>query len=153
MCVEVLDDVAPVLSDAKQQRLAAVFLPDLVLGRSIFFRFLIWMTTTFAIPINQYETINFREQPREKPILFYGRHSTHNGDILNMAVITFLTTGRVARMLLHRLLLVCLPALKYVGGVAGERDSAVALLKANFWCGVIPGGADEGLVGHENCCQ
>lgn len=40
--------------------------------------------------------------------------------------------------------------LKYLGGVAGHRESAVALLQSGYCCGVIPGGAEEAMVGHEN---
>ena len=37
-----------------------------------------------------------------------------------------------------------------MGSVAGERKTALSLLHSGFWVAVIPGGADEGLVGHEN---
>lgn len=57
----------------------------------------------------------------------------------------------MTRALFHRLLMQGLPALRYIGGVAGHRESAVALLKSGFWTGVIPGGADEALVGHADC--
>ena len=60
------------------------------------------------------------------------------------------TTGRVSRALFHRLLMIFLPWLKYLGGVSGQRDSAVALLQSGFCCGVIPGGAEEAMTGHEN---
>lgn len=57
----------------------------------------------------------------------------------------------MTRALFHRLLITCWPMLKYFGGVPGQRESAVALLRERFWCGVIPGGADEAMVGHGNC--
>jgi len=37
-----------------------------------------------------------------------------------------------------------------MGAVPGEPKSALSLLKSGFWVVCAPGGADEGLVGHEN---
>lgn len=95
--------------------------------------------------------VNFQSQPRDKGVLFYTRHSTHNSDILTVLVCCWQVTGRVTRALFHRLLVEGAPWIRYIGGVAGQRSSAVALLRSNFWCGVIPGGAEEAMKGHENC--
>ena len=37
-----------------------------------------------------------------------------------------------------------------MGSLAGERNTALSLLHSGFWVAVIPGGAEEGMVGHEN---
>lgn len=38
-------------------------------------------------------------------------------------------------MLLHKLIVLWLPWIQYIGGVAGERHTAVDLLKEGFWSG------------------
>jgi len=129
---------------------AAAFLPDETLARHWLFRFLLFMAQWFYVPIHGLNHVNFTTKPRDKPILFYTRHSTHNSDIMPAWSIGCDATKRVTRCLVHRLLIQLFPILRMVGAVPGERESAVALLNAGFWCAVIPGGADEGLVGHRN---
>lgn len=87
----------------------------------------------------------------ERGVLFIMRHSTHNADIYPLLFAFAHYTGSVPRGLVHRLIMKYLPFLRYLGSVPGERNTAEALLQSGFRCCVIPGGADEGLVGHENC--
>ncbi|CAF2466673.1 unnamed protein product [Rotaria sp. Silwood2] len=82
--------------------------------------------------------------------LLIARHSTHNGEILGTIVCIYHMTGRVLRSLMHRSLTPFFPVLRLMGAVPGEPKSALSLLKSGFWVGVMPGGADEGMVGHEN---
>src|ERR1700738_4179725 len=58
--------------------------------------------------------------------------------------------GRVVRGLVHRNVMLSNPWLAYIGMVPGYRDTAVQLLKKGFWVGVIPGGGEEAMRGHEN---
>lgn len=77
---------------------------------------------------------------------------------------------QVVRSLIHRCLTPFFPILRLMGAVPGEPKSALSLLKCGFWVVVVPGsvlfslhtfdcsinalfrlgGADEGMVGHEN---
>jgi hypothetical protein len=51
---------------------------------------------------------------------------------------------------MHHYLTPFFPILRLIGAVPGEPNSALSLLKSGFWVVVIPGGADEGMIGHEN---
>jgi len=133
------------------ERSAYAFLPDATIAAHPIFRFLYFLSRWFFTPWHGFAMEGLAEQPRDKGILFFGRHSTHNMDILGIICRCWETTGRVTRALFHRLLMVGFPLLRYFGGIPGHRDSAVALLQQGFWCGVIPGGADEAMVGHANC--
>jgi len=87
---------------------------------------------------------------RNQGCLFIARHSTHNGEILGTIVTIYHMTGVVLRSLIHRYLTPFFPYLRFIGALPGEPKSALSLLKSGFWVVVVPGGADEGMIGHEN---
>jgi len=139
------------LSRKFSKHTAHAFLPDAAIAAHPLFRLLYFFSRWFFVPLHGLELQGLEQQPRDKAILFFGRHSTHNMDIIALISRCWEVSGRVTRALFHRLLMKMMPLLRYLGGVPGHRSSAVALLQSGFWCGVIPGGADEAMVGHENC--
>merc|ERR1719336_914273 len=58
--------------------------------------------------------------------------------------------GRVPRGLMHRQIWQFFPWLKYLGLVPGQRHTGKHLLKFGFLVGVLPGGAEEAMYGHEH---
>lgn len=77
-------------------------------------------------------------------------HSTHNVDIPFGIIGTYKATGKVVRGLVHRWVMMFFPVFAYLGMVPGYRDTALELLKAGHWVGVIPGGGEEAMRGWEN---
>jgi len=88
--------------------------------------------------------------PKDEGALLVNFHTTHNQDILTASGALYSQTGRVVRGLYHRTLFNTTPALKYLGGVAGYRTTARDLIAQGLIVGVIPGGAEEAMRGHEN---
>lgn len=86
----------------------------------------------------------------EGAALFIGLHSTHNADIFPGQQMMYKFSGRVVRGLIHHLFYMCMPFARNLGLVPGTRGTAVELLKAGFYVGVLPGGAEEAMQGHEN---
>ncbi|UJR33672.1 hypothetical protein I4U23_021104 [Adineta vaga] len=131
-------------------RTRLAFLPDHVIGQSWFFRLLTFIYYYFFVFFHAFEVVGSEKIDVDQGCLFIARHSTHNGDILGTLVCFYHMTGRMLRPLIHRLLTVFFPFLRLMGAVPGEPKSASSLLKSGFWVAVIPGGADEGMIGHEN---
>lgn len=79
-----------------------------------------------------------------------GLHSTHNVDIITSQFILYQLGGRFPRGLIHRVLFNFISYVRWLGLVPGYRDSGVALLESGFYVGIMPGGAEEAMTGHEN---
>lgn len=77
-------------------------------------------------------------------------HSSHNSDIIYGTIAFQKEYGVVSRGLLHRRVVKFAPWIRYLGMVAGYRDTAEQLLKEGYFVGVIPGGGEEAMQGHEN---
>lgn len=97
------------------------FLPDAELAHHWIFRILMLIANWWARPLNGIEvkglkrhvaTASVSASPRG--ILFFGRHSTHNAEILTLCVRFWQESGRVSRALFHRLLMKGFPWLKYM---------------------------------------
>ncbi|CAF0905108.1 unnamed protein product [Rotaria sordida] len=131
-------------------RTRLAFLPDENIGQSWFFRFLTLVYYYPFVYFHGFEMEGIEKIDPNEGYLFIARHSTHNADILGTIVCIYHMTGRVFRSLMHRSLKLFFPALRFMGAVPGEQKSALSLLKSGFWVGVMPGGADEGMIGHEN---
>ncbi|CAF0781584.1 unnamed protein product [Rotaria sp. Silwood1] len=121
-------------------RTRLAFLPDEYIGESWFFRLLTLVYYYFFVYFHGFEIEGIDKIDPNDGCLFFARHSTHNGEIL----------GTIFRSLMHRCLTPFFPVLRLMGAVPGEPKSALSLLKSGFWVGVMPGGADEGMIGHEN---
>ncbi|CAF3348826.1 unnamed protein product [Rotaria sp. Silwood1] len=131
-------------------RTRLAFLPDEYIGESWFFRLLTLVYYYFFVYFHGFEIEGIDKIDPNDGCLFFARHSTHNGEILGTIVCMYHMTGRVLRSLMHRCLTPFFPVLRLMGAVPGEPKSALSLLKSGFWVGVMPGGADEGMIGHEN---
>ncbi|CAF1226370.1 unnamed protein product [Didymodactylos carnosus] len=147
------------------KRTQLAFLSDEQIGGSWFFRLFTFIRYYLFTFVHAFEIVgqekleqdtgvlmrsySFMTQPR-MILCMISRHTTHCADVLPLLISGYHITGRVTRGLMHRLILRYFPLLRWLGSVPGERESAEALLEAGFLCGVIPGGGDEGMVGHEN---
>ncbi|CAF0787427.1 unnamed protein product [Adineta steineri] len=131
-------------------RTRLAFLPDHIIGKSWFFRLLTLVYYYCYVYFHAFEIVGIEKIDPNQGCLFYARHSTHNGEILGTIVTMYHMTGRVLRSLIHRYLTPFFPILRLMGAVPGEPKSATSLLKSGFWVAVVPGGADEGMIGHEN---
>ncbi|CAF3622315.1 unnamed protein product [Rotaria sp. Silwood1] len=126
------------------------FLPDDVIGQSWYFRLLTLIYYYIFVYFHDFEIIGLNKIDPNKGCLFISRHSTHNAEIQGVIVFVYHKTGRVIRSLIHRYLIPLFPILRLMGSLPGERDTALSLLNSRFWVAVIPGGADEAMIGHEN---
>ncbi|UJR13595.1 hypothetical protein I4U23_000608 [Adineta vaga] len=126
------------------------FLPDKVIGELWYFRLLTLSYYYIFIYFHGFEIIGMEKIDRKQGCLFISRHSTHNAEIQGAIVCTYHKTGRVIRSLIHRQIMLIFSFLRLMGCVPGKRDTAVSLLNSRFWVAVIPGGAEEAMVGHEN---
>ncbi|CAF1064600.1 unnamed protein product [Rotaria magnacalcarata] len=131
-------------------RTRLAFLPDQYIGESWFFRLLTLVYYYFFIYFHGFEIKGIEKIDPHRGCLFIARHSTHNGEIVGTVVCVYHMTGRVMRSLIHRYLTPFFPLLRLMGSVPGEPKSALSLLKSGFWVAVVPGGAEEGMIGHEN---
>lgn len=131
-------------------RTQLAFLPDQVIGQSWFFRLLTIIYYYIYVYFHNFEIVGLEKLDPNKGYLIIARHSTHNGEILGTVVAFYHKTGKVLRSLIHRFLPPFFPFLRLMGCVPGEPESALSLLRSGFWVVVIPGGADEGMIGHEN---
>jgi len=117
-----------------------------------------WVFRLFALliwPFNQFfHRITFPNAYEKcdpnKGYLTIHMHTTHNADLSLGIIATQKYFGRVVRGLVHRNVMLMNPWLAYMGMVPGYRDTAVQLLSQGYWVGVIPGGGDEAMRGHEN---
>jgi hypothetical protein len=87
--------------------------------------------------------------PKQAALLI-GMHSTHNSDILVGMLSLFEVIGRVSRGLMHTVLFWFVPWVARLGLLPGTRENAVQLLVEGSMCGVLPGGGEEAMSGHEN---
>jgi len=117
----------------------------------------VWRLFTFLIwPFNQFfhrltfDTGAAEKLDPSKGFLSIAMHTTHNADIGFSITGTQKHFGRVIRGLVHRNVMLFNPWLAYMGMVPGYRDTAVQLLSQGYWVGVIPGGGEEAMRGHEN---
>ena len=62
-------------------RTASAFLPDQLIARGLVFRLLAWLTHWLFVPLNSFDVVGLT-MPRDQGLLYFGRHSTHNSDIL-----------------------------------------------------------------------
>merc|ERR1719276_547167 len=79
--------------------------------------------------------------PRGEGGLCVSNHTTHNQDITASSLLLFNRSGRLIRGLFHRKLYALTPLIKYLGGVAGERDTAEKLIRSGELVAVLPGGS------------
>lgn len=80
----------------------------------------------------------------ETPALFVSIHTSHVADCMMSAMAFPRFTGKLVRILLDRGSYYAMkPIMQRLGFVAGERDTAVELLKDGHWVAVAPGGAEE----------
>jgi len=127
------------------------FLSDEEIPLHWFWRVFVWLIWPINHFFHHITFPNFEEKcDPSKPFLSINMHTTHNADISYGIVATQKTFGRVSRGLVHRNVMLLSPWLAYIGMVPGYRDTAVQLLKQGFWVGVIPGGGEEAMTGHEN---
>ncbi|EQC40482.1 hypothetical protein SDRG_02374 [Saprolegnia diclina VS20] len=88
---------------------------------------------------------------KDARILFVGYHSNHNWDITLTGMSVRQIMDEVPVGLMHRTLVTCCPWLKAFGCIQGTRANALAAYeRGHRACMVIPGGAEEALMGHEN---
>lgn len=147
----VIDD--PVVRNEARRysiRTRLAFLPDDVIGHSFYFRILTWFYYNLFVYFHGFEIVGMEKIDPDEGCLFISRHSTHNAEIQGVIVCAYHQTGRVIRSLIHRYLIPMFPILRFMGSVPGERRTALSLLKSGFWVAVIPGGADEAMIGNEN---
>jgi len=127
------------------------FLSDETISSHWFYRlfaFLIWPINHF---FHRIEFANLTDKIDPKGAhLSISMHTTHNADIQYGIIASQKTLGRVVRGLVHRQVMLFSPWLAYMGMVPGYRDTAVQLLSQGYWVGVIPGGGEEAMRGHEN---
>lgn len=62
-------------------RTASAFLPDQLIARGLVFRLLVWLTRWLFVPLNSFDVVGLTMR-RDQGLLYFGRHSTHNSDIL-----------------------------------------------------------------------
>jgi len=116
-----------------------------------FFQFFYLLFAPFSIFFHTMRFVGLENlPPKGEGALLVNFHTTHNQDICSLGGILYARTGRIVRGLYHRTLFTFTPWLKYLGGVAGQRNTARDLLASGHIVGVIPGGAEEALRGHEN---
>ena len=63
-------------------RTASAFLPDQLIARGLVFRLLAWLTHWIFVPLNSFDVVGLTAIPTDQGLLYFGRHSTHNSDIL-----------------------------------------------------------------------
>ena len=126
------------------------FLADHVVGESLLYRLLTLVFYKTAVFFHAYENDAWRQLPTGEGCLIVSLHTTHNADIFMLGTGAYSQIGRAPRGLLHRVLYLCNPWVKYIGMVPGQRYTAKHLLRNGFLVGVLPGGAEEAMAGHEN---
>ncbi|EQC40485.1 hypothetical protein SDRG_02377 [Saprolegnia diclina VS20] len=84
-------------------------------------------------------------------ILFVGYHTTHNWDVLMMAMAIKDALGEPPVGLMHSAYVALSPWVSYLGGVEGTRANAAdAYQRGHRACLVLPGGVEEAVAGFEN---
>lgn len=126
------------------------FLADKDIGRAIVYRVLMFLYYDIGCLFHRYTAEGWEKLDPNEGALVVGMHTTHNQDILMVQTGVFRAIGRAPRGALHRTLFAFLPWLRYVGMVPGQRNTVKHILKAGFILGLIPGGAEEAMSGHEN---
>ena len=87
---------------------------------------------------------------KDNPAIFVAHHTAHSGDIHLGLLMLCELTGQVVRGLIHRVVIVLFPIYRLLGSVPGTRDTAIQLLRNGESVALIPGGAEELCLGHEN---
>mmetsp|Transcript_46077 Transcript_46077/g.108711 ORF Transcript_46077/g.108711 Transcript_46077/m.108711 type:complete len:342 (+) Transcript_46077:216-1241(+) len=126
-----------------QRREALAFLSDEEISAHPIYRTVQKVTCGAAYAMHGFSVEGWHRLPRSKGCLLVGIHTTHSGDILPCMLHAQAVSGQVVRGLLHRLLVLACPIIRYIGAVPGYRDTAYELLKSGNWVAVIPGGAEE----------
>ena len=116
---------------------------DDAIGQHWFFRLLQYLVCLYSRIMHDFSVEGWKKLPVDGPALLVSTHTTHSTDILICCLTAHKLSGRVVRGLLHRLLVTCMPWLRYLGLVPGYRDSAIQLLRQGHWVAVVPGGAEE----------
>ena len=116
---------------------------DDVISQNWFFRLLQRIICLYSRIMYNFTVEGWHKLPKDGPALLVSTHTSHSTDILICCLTAHKLSGRVVRGLLHRLLVSCMPWLRYLGLVPGYRDSAIQLLRQGHWVAVIPGGAEE----------
>eukprot|EP00808_Paulinella_micropora_P028383 g4156.t1 len=122
-------------------------LTDDEIGSTWFFRLITLLLLPFAQWFYGYEVFG---KPPAGGAMLICLHTSHNQDILLNLVAMYAYFGRVVRAQIHRLVMLCNPWLRWVGVGPGDREHAIALLKAGHLVACIPGGGEEAVNGHEN---
>lgn len=127
------------------------FLSDEEISSHWVFRLIAFLLWNFNQFFHRLTFPNYYEKcDPNRAYLMIHMHTTHNADIGLGIVATQKFFHRVVRGLVHRNVMLFNPWLAYIGMVPGYRDTAVQLLSQGFWVGVIPGGGEEAMRGHEN---
>lgn len=127
------------------------FVADDVVGQAFIYRVVKALTYQIACWFHDFELEGLENLPPPGTgALLISIHTTHCVDIPMILTGLHEKTGRVPRGLMHRVLFQLCPFLRYLGLVPGKRNTGKHLLQQGFLTCVLPGGAEEGLCGHES---
>eukprot|EP00475_Leptophrys_vorax_P040063 TRINITY_DN7371_c0_g1_i1.p1 TRINITY_DN7371_c0_g1~~TRINITY_DN7371_c0_g1_i1.p1 ORF type:complete len:316 (-),score=72.34 TRINITY_DN7371_c0_g1_i1:174-1064(-) len=129
------------------------FLPDDQLADTFFFKLVYWFFWTCYLPIwgTKFRGLEHLESLKNKGWLGVTMHSTHNGEVVHVALGFYAFLGKLGRPFMHRAIYnVCPPVFSRAGMLPAHRHHASEVLKAGYHSGVMPGGVEEAMTGHEN---
>jgi hypothetical protein len=79
-----------------------------------------------------------------------GMHSTHNADIFVGLMANWKAKKVIGRGFMHRIIFRFNPWVANLGLLPGYRNAVADMLKNGYVCGVLPGGGEEAMYGHEH---
>jgi 1-acyl-sn-glycerol-3-phosphate acyltransferase len=85
-----------------------------------------------------------------KSVIYISRHSTHNWDIFPGMFLFYNYYKKPIRGIGYKLINLTLPHYKHCGIVIGNRDNVNKLINNDEIIYILPGGAEESTIGHEN---
>lgn len=134
---------------SKQMHLKQQFMSDEDVAKSWIFNLFMLFQLRVQQLFHGFKVVGAEKLPKDGALMV-GFHSTHNQDVVTGVIGMYDATGRVPRGLLHRMVFLFNPWVGYLGLVPGQRKTAVQLLRKGFLVGVLPGGGEEAMYGHEH---
>jgi hypothetical protein len=127
-------------------------LPDSVIESFWIFKFFMWWNYhVLARFVHDMEIEGIEHLQHGQAAVLIGMHTTHIQDHGLAIAAIYYKTGRISRGNIFKLTYEHFSVMnKYFGYVPGVRSIAIELLRRGFMIGVLPGGAEESLYGHEN---
>lgn len=124
------------------------------LENGLFFRFWVYVIIPFMEWFYNFTIYGEENLPaKSQPAVFITHHTTHSQDIFIGIMALYVATGRLLHGLLHRTIIHFVPLMRLLGAVPGYPEKGLELLKKGESVGVVPGGGEELVLGHENAYQ